>query len=460
MDELKAILEDIVGNENVSDDDFERICYSRGANADIPREPLLIVRPKNKEQISEIVKTANRLKVPILSWGGATNVVGAISRGCIVVDLTGLDRKIDIDEESLTVTATANVTWTQLLYELNQKGWTTGPSTHAGVSSTLGGGVALCCNGPLSARYGVIGDQITGVEAVLPNGEIVRTGSGAYPNAGNFIRYAWGSDLTGLFVGSHGIYGIVTEVALKMDALPEFTQNLPFEFTDIEKISRAIHDIQKRRMRTVEWIMFVLMGNIPVDEDTKLILGITLSGDKEEVDYATKVVNEICSKGGTPGGLAPMLVDEKVTGKTMFSATKIMGDYMMTMPLCSCIPPLRMPALVKAYGEAIDELKLREYDVLPTFNGHACHTTVVASPILYYNQSDEKSHAKALEAAPKITERLAQRVGFAPHYLGRTKNSPESMWKLEVYYELLKALKKALDPNNIMNPGQLFMPSY
>jgi len=460
MDNLKVMLQDIVGKENVSDDDFERVCYSRGANADIPREPLIIARPRNKEHISEIVKTASRLNVPVLSWGGATNVVGAFSRGCIVVDLTGLDKKIDIDEESLTVTATANVTWTQLLHELNQKGWTTGPSGHAGVSSTLGGGVALCCNGPLSARYGVIGDQIVGVEVVLPSGEIVRTGSGAYPNAGNFIRYAWGSDLTGLFLGSHGIFGIVTEVTLKIDMLPESTENLPFDFTDIEKLSRAIHDIQKRRMRTVEWIMFVLMGNIPIDEDTRFILGVTLSGDKEEVDYATKVVNEICSNGGTPGGLASMLVEEKVTGRTMFSGTKIMGNYMMVMPLCSCIPPLRMPALVKAYGETIEELQLREYDVLPTFNGHACQTTVVASPVLYYNQSDEKSHAKALEAAPKITERLAQEVGFTPHYIGRTKNSPESMWKLEVYYELLKSIKKALDPNNIMNPGQLFMPSY
>lgn len=460
MDELKIILEDVVGKENVSDDDFERICYSRGANADIAREPLIIVRPKNKEQISEIVKTANRLKVPILSWGGASNVVGAFSRGCIVVDLTGLDKKIEIDEESLTVTATANVTWTQLLYELNKKGWTTGPLGHAAISATLGGAVALCGNGPHSARYGLVGDQITGVEAVLPSGEVVRTGSGAYPNAGNFIRYAWGSDLTGLFLGSHGIFGIVTEVSLKIDMLSEFSQSHPFEFSEIEKLARAIHNIQKRRMRTVEWIMYVLMGNIPIDEDTKYILGITLTGDKEEVDYSGKVVNQICSDGGTPGGFASMLVEEKTTGRVFFQGTKILGNHLMLMPLCSCIPPLRMPNLVKAYGEAIEKLQLRDYDILPAFNGHACQTTVVASPVLYYNQSDEKSHAKALEAAPIITERLAQEVGFTPHYVGRTKNTPESFWKLGAYYELLKSIKKALDPNNIMNPGQLFLANY
>lgn len=460
MYELKTILGDIVGKENVSDDDFERVCYSRGANADIPREPLIIVRPRNKEHISEIVKTANRLRVPVLSWGGASNVVGAFSRGCIVIDLTGLEKKIDIDEESLTVTATANVTWTQLLYELNQKGWTTGPSCHAGTSATLGGGVALCCNGPLSARYGVMGDQIVGVEVVLPNGEVVRTGSGAYPNAGDFIRYAWGSDLTGLFLGSHGIFGIVTEVALKIDMLPESTKNFAFVFSDIEKLSHLMYDIQKRRMRAVEWLMFVLTGSIPVDEDTRFLFGITLSGDKEEVDYASKAIDEMCSKEGTPGGPAAYFVEEKVSGRLLFSGTKMYGNYMMVMPLCSCVPPLRIPALVRAYGEAIEELQLEKYDILSTFTGHACHTNVVASPILYYNQSDSKSHAKALEAAPKITERLAQEVGFAPHYLGRTKNSPESMWKLGVYWELLKSIKKALDPNNIMNPGQLFMPSY
>ena len=460
MDKLETILQDIVGKENVSDDDFERVCYSRGANADIPREPLIIVRPRNKEHISEIVKTANRLKVPVLSWGGATNVVGAFSRGCIVVDLTGLDKKIDIDEESLTVTATANVTWTHLLYELNKKGWTTGPSCHAGTSATLGGAVALCCNGPFSARYGVIGDQIVGVEAVLPNGEIVRTGSGAYPNAGDFIRYAWGSDLTGLFLGSHGIFGIVTEVALKIDTLPEFTKNFAFDFTDAEKLSRAIYDIQKRRMRAVEWLMYVLLGNIPIDEDARFLLGVTLSGDKGEVDYASKVIDEICSKDGISEGLANMLLEEKVTGRLLFSSTRRIGNYLMVMPLCSCIPPLRIPALLRAYGEIVEELQLDQYGVIPSFNGHACHTNVVASPVLYYNQSDNKSHVKALEAAPKITEKLAQEAGFAPHYLGRTKNSPETMWKLGVYYELLKSIKKALDPNNIMNPGQLFLPSY
>jgi len=459
VEELISLLKDVVGAGNVSVEDFEKVCYSRGANADLPQEPLAIVRPRSKEDIVEIVRLANRFRVPIMVYGGGSNVVGAFSRGCIVLEQSGIPKKIEVDEESFTVTVSSNVTWTQLESELNRKGWMAAPLCNGGISATIGGGVALCNNGVRSARFGLIGDQVVGLEVILPTAEIIRTGSGAYPGAGNFVRYAWGPDLTGLFIGSHGLFGVITEVTLKIYELPEESMYLGYDFDDIHKLTRVMHGILRKRLSALEW-MLAIAGGFPVTEETTFVLMMRLLGAKEEVEYARRVVEEISLKEGRVSGILPVVKNTRDLVEWSGPNTRIFGENMMLMPLCSCTPAPRFPKLAEVYGRVVGELNLDRYDIIPTLTAFGCDNVIVASPTLYYNQSKSFSWAKALEASRRIVEELADKVGFAPHYVGRTKTSYRPFQKLGAYYELVKRIKKLLDPNNIMNPGQLFIPAY
>jgi FAD/FMN-containing dehydrogenase len=220
-----------------------------------------------------------------------------------------------------------------------------------------------------------------------------------------------------------------------------------------------MYNIQKRQLKALEW-MLAITGGFPISEDTTLTLMMTLLGAKEEVDYANKVIKEICLEEGKISDILPTVKETRELVEYSGPKTTIWGDNMMLMPLCSCVPTLRLPLLAEVYGNMVVDLELEKYNVFPILTAFGCDNVVVASPILYYDQSSDQSWKKAVDASQKIFEALADKVGFTPHYIGRTKSSSKPIQKLGTYYELLKSIKKFLDPNNIMNPGQLFMPKY
>lgn len=457
--DLKKSLENIVGEENVSDDDFEVVCYARGWTPDIPRVPQIIVRPRNAEQISSILRLANRMKVPVVTLGGQSNLIGH-PEGVVVLDMTAMNRLVEIDEISMTATGQAGMTWSALLYELSKKGWETGPYLHSAATATLGGSVALCANGWSSGFYGLVGEQVVALEVVLPNGEIVRTGSAANPAARRFIRYCYGSDLTGLFIGSHGIFGVITEVTLKIYPKAEARAYYAYYFKTIENACKALYEIQKTRV-PMEGPYIVMYTEGPYEAALRPIV---VFGTKDEVELYGKVVQEICLKeGGVPFPKDEM---EQIANTWVGRLDRLKdippsGADQPLMPVnyCSNIPTLDYPEIVKAFWKVIKEEQIEKYRVWPKMGGFACLKNVVASPATPYDERDRETWMKIRELMPKIMKVLVDK-GLAPHYTGRLKGPPEVMWKLGSYMVLMRTIKKALDPNNILNPGYLNMQEF
>jgi glycolate oxidase len=468
--ELKSALERIAGSDNVSDDDFELVCYSRGWSVEGPYPPLIIVRPENKEQVAEILRIANRVRVPVSVYGGNTELVGSHAKEAIALDITAMRGVTEIDEDSLTVTALAGTTWEEIFYELAKKGWRTGPHVHSAPSSTIGAGVVLCANGITGARYGLVGHQVVGLEVVLPNGDIFRTGSGVHPACKSFMRYAWGSDLTGLFIGSHGIFGVVTEVTLNIYPLPEVKVVHGYEYESIESAVNALHQIQRRRI-PLDMVYIQVPGTIKVSFPTirgnAALIPLVIAGTSDEVSVWEKQVDKICLKEGKEIIDAQALnVATEVSKRVQY----ICPDYRafarewdgcsMQISLCDAVPTLDFPKFHYAFENLCKEEKMEDYKIVAYCEGFACAPNAVnASADVIYDERDPKSWQKALDLARKTTARFAD-MGFAPQYIGRLKAIPDIMWRLGAYNEVIRTLKKAIDPNNIMNPGQLMTPEF
>jgi len=459
--EIKNAIEGIVGSEDISDDEFELVCYSKGANADVPQYPLMIVRPRTAEEISSILVLANHTKTPVACWSGATNAVGAIAGRTILLDMTAMDKILEIDDENLTVTVQAGITWGELLTKLERQGWTTGPCPQDGLASTVGGGVALSNNAVWSGKYGLVGEQIVGLQVVLPSGEILRTGAGANPNSRNFYRYGWASDLTGLFIGSHGILGVITEVTLKMYPLPETRGSCGFGFDSLDSAISALNRIQKRRI-PLEYAGIALKEHNPQFEFPATLVPIIVSGTTEEVDVELKRIRHLCIEAGGKE-VAQKIADEQAEGVEMarYGTSYIFGNEippgnrkLVNMhPCCSCLPTLDAPKLIKDVKQFVNDAGVKKSNIDVAFAIWACENCLICSPLVYYDAMDPEAEEKVRNFILRLFDRMSN-LGFTPHYLGRLR-SPAVMGKLGAYSKVLGDIKKTLDPNNIMNPGVL-----
>lgn len=216
MKSLKRQLEAIVGPEYVWDDPASRWIYARDASPLPPAYPDFVVAPGNVEEVQEVLRLANRTATPVYTrcsgsnlWGGCIPVAGGL-----VLDLRRLNRILSIDPELFSCTVEPAVTFAQLHETLSRHGYYNLVTPEGAASACVGGSFVAHGDGIGSALWGSQGDAVLGCRVVLPSGEVVTTGSAANPEAaavaggsGQFFRYAYANDLTGLFCGSEGTLG-------------------------------------------------------------------------------------------------------------------------------------------------------------------------------------------------------------------------------------------------------------
>ncbi|MFX1276666.1 MAG: FAD-binding oxidoreductase, partial [Promethearchaeota archaeon] len=224
MSAIKKIyneIEEIVGSDFITDKDFMKAAYSRNVDPAFPdRWADIIVRPESTEEISDIMKISNKYKIPIVPRGGGADLVGgSVSEGGILLDISRMNKIIEINETNFYCVVECGITWGELTSILHEKGLTTGMvGPGSGYAATVGGALSNSTAGYGSTKYGLASDICLGVEVVLPNaeGSTIRTGSGANKYAEPFCRYGIAPDFTGLFLGDAGTMGIKTKAFLKL----------------------------------------------------------------------------------------------------------------------------------------------------------------------------------------------------------------------------------------------------
>ncbi|MBA7565379.1 hypothetical protein ES708_07055 [subsurface metagenome] len=252
IDKVYKEIEIVVGAEYISDKDFMKAAYSRNVDPAFPdRWADIIVRPENTEDFSDIVKIANKYKIPIVPRGGGADLVGgATIEGGILIDLTRMNKIIEINEKDFYCEVECGVTWGALLSELYKKDLTTGVlGPGSGFSATIGGGLSNSTAGFGSTKYGLVPNICLGVEVVLPNpqGTIIWTGAAANKYAKPFCRYGVAPDFTGLFMGDAGTMGIKTKCSLRLfpNSPYKIQKNYILKKDDYNKVFELMYKLQK-----------------------------------------------------------------------------------------------------------------------------------------------------------------------------------------------------------------------
>ncbi len=445
----------IVGKENAYSALEERICYSFDAT-DQKYLPDLVIFPDTPQQISEILKLAGKEQFPVIPRGAGTGFSGGSLpvRGGVVVVTVRLNQILNIDPENFTATAEPGVVTGDLQKEVEKLGLFYPPDPASLAFSTLGGNIAECAGGPRAVKYGVTKDYILGLEVVLPDGRIIKTG-------GKTIKGVVGYNLTGLLVGSEGTLGIITKAILKLIPLPEAKQTLLAIFPHIADATATIIKIINSGIvpATLEFmdqaaitcVEDYLHLGLPLSSEALLL--IEVDGDSETISRQAAAIKDICLKSGAK---EVEISKDKESEKRLWRARRSISPSLLKLNPHKinediAVPRNKVPDIIKKIGEIA-----RKFDLKIVNFGHAgdgnIHTNIMIN-------RENKEEEKRAEAAVKEIFRETLDLGgtlSGEHGIGITKAPYLKMELGELEIEMMKKLKRAFDPYNILNPGKIF----
>ena len=235
-------LEKIVGSSNLSTRAEEIRCYSQDATL-YKYQPDVIVRPSTTEEVSLILKLANRDRIPVTPRGGGTSTSGGPLpvKGGILLDLCSMNKILQLDLDNLTVVTEPGVICDRLNDELAKHGFFFPPDPASSPACTIGGMAAQNAAGNRAMKYGTTRDHVLWLEVVLPTGEIIKTGS-------RTLKSVSGFDLTRLLIGSEGSLGVITKIGLKLTPLPEHYATAFFLYDSVAALAKAASKIRGARI--------------------------------------------------------------------------------------------------------------------------------------------------------------------------------------------------------------------
>ncbi len=492
-DAYKAI-EGIVGQDFITDKDFMKAAYSRNVDPAFPdRWADMIVRPETVEEISEIVKIANKYKIKMVPRGGGADLVGgSVTQGGILIDLTRMNKILEINKKDYYIVVECGVTWGALISALHPTGYTTGIiGPGSGFSATIGGGLSNSTAGGGSTKYGLVPDICLGVEVVLPNpqGTIIRTGSAANKYAQPFCRYGVAPDFTGLFMGDVGTMGIKTKAFLRLHRDPPYKAARMY-FLNKEDYNKVFELSHKIRFELAEGLhdlsvlptilVQMVAAQSPIREFKKLkirgpLMNILLEAtEKSILDTHLEKLERIMENDTQPLSYkifnpeleaAPEWGYNLKTTFQFFQASISPVPSRISMATCHKIPISTMGEVYKK----IKDFSLKHKDEYPpgSFPG-------IFASMLYFlpngnyvvlggvggDNVDGQREKNMNIWHKKIRSQV--RYGAAHYWLGESIS--QSVVEADAYTpefrQFFKDMKKTVDPNFLLSPNKFHMYSY
>lgn len=439
---LMAQLAEVVGSQYVTDEDLMLRAYSQDFGIMPARLPDIVVRPKTTEDVSAVVKIANAFKVPVIPRGGGSAQEGGCIApdGGIIIETLRMEDIIEIDELNATVTCQAGIIYVKLLDELEAKGWKIGIVPSGALAGTPGAHIARPGIGWGNIKYISSGDQVLGVKAVLPNGDIVETATAANPTGDVFYRYAIGPDMTGLFVGAEGAFGIITECTMRMFRYPEKIYLERFSTADLPTAIELF-----RQLATQNLVVYISAPLVRPGES--ILFDINVEGVPHEVDVRAQRVRELILSFPGIESLGTEMPQKFWEYRWYLTGDEFKDGIAGVVNFF--LPFDKLESATHEMKAIMDRHGVNKY-VQQLFPGP---TSCEHVNLLFFHPDDTAEREKIRVAMDEMMDR-ALAMGGAPYSKGR-QWAPHLEKHLgdTGYWRLTHAIKQALDPNGIMNPG-------
>jgi len=455
VDELKSI----AGNDSVILDAESLKLYGEDETEDYSFPPEVIVKPQNTQQVSKILKLANENNIPVTPRGGGTGLSGGALavHGGICLSMEKFNRIIEIDEKNYQAFVEPGVITQVFQEEVEKLGLFYPPDPASRGSCHLGGNLAECSGGPRAVKYGVTKDYVLGLEAVLPTGEIVNTG-------GRVLKNVSGYNLTQLIVGSEGTLAVITKIIFRLIPLPKLKKVMLVAFWAFEDATDAVAEIFQKGI-TPSAIEFMEKAAVKAAEEkqnkkfpngeAEAQLFIEVDGNYEEA--LDKDIEQIAEVVSAHNPMDILLAEEPGKVEDVWSLRRGIGEAVKSISAYkeedTVVPRANMTKLVKG----VKEIALK-YGITTICYGHSGDGNIHVN--ILKDKLDDASWEKNLDSAVKEIFELTVSLGGAisgEHGIGYSQKSYLPIALSEAELDLMKRVKKSFDPNNILNPGKIFI---
>jgi len=462
----------IVGKENVTDEEFVRITYTRGPftkiyGDDRGKVPGIVVKPSTTEEVSEIVRLANRTKTPIVPKGGGGSLaafpppfVGTDEN--ILIDTTRMNKIIELDKEYMRVTAQCGVILSQLAEEVRRAGFHL-PTVDVPIHMDTVGGVlsGFIGGGEPSdlATSGTLNRYVLGLKVVLPTGEIICTGGGPSTNihqSKTLHRDAGSPDMTGMFIGDGGTFGIKTEATFEIRPFPHYYQFGAYDMGNWDNMWGAFC-----KLVSIEPYPYTrLMTFHSRIKNYTVVMYVIRAHSQQELDLKKAILDDVFrSYGGKTGGSE---FDIAARLGTMFSARQLgkavlPRHSMMTYFGEALVPRTRSREWLDYLNAYVDK-HFKEVQVTERvdFMLPYLRAMTVTGILMYFSKDSPSDQVTKLIrdfTMHEMHETLFKKFGgFTELAQGIGQVQSASNWSPQ-YKMYMKSIKKALDPNNILMPN-------
>lgn len=454
--EVKSELKMIVGDSYFKDDPQSLITHSYDGTPMQQALPDGVIYPETTDQISAIMKVLHRHRIPLITRGSGTNLCGGTVpvTGGVVMVMHRMNRILEIDLENLTAVVQPGVNTKQFITEVENLGLFYPPDPSSMSISTIGGNIAECSGGLRGLKYGTTKDYVIGLEAVLANGDILRTG-------GKLMKDVAGYDLTKLLVGSEGTLAVITEATLKLIPPPKTKKTMLAMYRDINGAARTVSKIIENRIipatlefmdsPTIQVVDDYAMLGLP--RDMEAILLIEQDGEAETVERDIAMIEEICRSEQA---------DRIDVAETAEEALKLMTARRSAFTALARLRPTTILEDATVPRSKIADMVLEINRIAKKHNVQICTFGHAGDGNLHPTATtDARDHEEVnrVEAAFEEIFEAAIRLGgtiTGEHGVGIVK-APFLEWKVGTAgIEVMKAIKSAFDPLNILNPGKMF----
>ncbi|HYF90670.1 MAG TPA: FAD-linked oxidase C-terminal domain-containing protein [Symbiobacteriaceae bacterium] len=454
-DTLIQALRSIVGEQHVLHSPADLAAYAVDATPLYRSLPTVVVFPGCTAEVKAILELASAKSVPVIPRGAASNLSGGTIalQGGIMLNMNRMNQILEIDTANLTATVQPGVTTAQLAREVDARGLFYPPDPGSQVISTLGGNVAENAGGLRGLKYGVTRDYVMGLEAVLPNGEILRTG-------GKNAKDVAGYDLTRLLVGSEGTLAVLTEITVKLIPKPETKRAALAIFDALDAAANAVARIIENRIipctleimdqGTIKAVEEFAHVGLPMDAAAVLL--IEQDGARAVVDADIELAGKICREEGARDVKVAATVDE---GTKLAEARRFALPALARLrPTCvledATVPRSNLATMIRFIDETAKKYKL----TICTF-GHAGDGNL--HPTCPCDERDHEEIERVEHAFEEIFDKALALGGTitGEHGVGLAKQNYLE-WKIGAAgVAVSRGLKAAFDPANILNPGKV-----